>query len=177
MQRLGLSPRGRRSRRPPDGVLTVKGSISAWAEEPPVRHARNDRPGVYLRVGGGAVISSQLIPLDMGLSPRGRRSLFDMRGTSSFVGSISAWAEEPNQATSLSELCRVYLRVGGGALRFNNASHRCGGLSPRGRRSQRVIVRRNGGSGSISAWAEEPIQCAGCCPMTRVYLRVGGGAF
>ena len=74
--------------------------------------------------------------LKVGLSPRGRRSHRLPHFANFRAGSISAWAEEPELATSLITEMRVYLRVGGGARLIRDAIIWTKGLSPRGRRSR-----------------------------------------
>ena len=131
----GRSPRGRRSLSSPR-LDSGTGSISAWAEEPTERAAPKSK-GVDLRVGGGAAYQG---------------ASFDPRD-----GSISAWAEEPALAVYPASGSRVDLRVGGGAaVRFNTRPVNWG-RSPRGRRSPDLARVVRSESGSISAWAEEPL--------------------
>ena len=70
----GLSPRGRRSLTKIKDENGNMGSISAWAEEPLLHHFPRHHSKVYLRVGGGAWLSSREKSDQEGLSPRGRRS-------------------------------------------------------------------------------------------------------
>ena len=71
---------------------------------------------------------------------------------------------------------RVDLRVGGGAPRFVRRAACITGRSPRGRRSRPTTFQSMNGTGSISAWAEEPIGADIASHATGVDLRVGGGA-
>jgi len=176
IRRCGRSPRGRRSRSHGHRGPSRRGSISAWAEEPPNRLGLSRRRRVDLRVGGGAAETDFDTELARGRSPRGRRSRFHDDITARRRGSISAWAEEPYWPPVDVVPATVDLRVGGGALRdaVERDGHR--GRSPRGRRSQQVHDDDARWVGSISAWAEEPLGNATDHGVQRVDLRVGGGA-
>ena len=174
--RAGRSPRGRRSRGRVASAGVGRGSISAWAEEPTTSTTGTNRQRVDLRVGGGAFIDACHFIFDAGRSPRGRRSLLKRHHRVSDEGSISAWAEEPHDQIEIAREIGVDLRVGGGAI-FVQRVHRADeGRSPRGRRSLRIDRLFHGGTGSISAWAEEPSGRTGSAAVSRVDLRVGGGA-
>ena len=112
---------------------------------------------VYLRVGGGAIMTPFYYSMELGLSPRGRRSRFPRKPEIPVPGSISAWAEEPYVVNNCLLTFRVYLRVGGGARTLFEMPRTTEGLSPRGRRSQCVYLFITISLGSISAWAEEPL--------------------
>src|SRR5690606_30434657 len=127
-------------------------------------------------VGGGASRAGSSAGRYVGRSPRGRRSLSVTWGTSAVVGSISAWAEEPEAKLLPAPSDRVDLRVGGGAYRSGAAAMSFAGRSPRGRRSRSGVARAGHGDGSISAWAEEPGAKGRTASMPWVDLRVGGGA-
>ena len=91
----GLSPRGRGSPETWRIRRADRGSIPAWAGEPPRCTPRSAPVWVYPRVGGGAVAVHNLLSGEWGLSPRGRGSPgrpFTMIGAH---GSIPAWAGEP----------------------------------------------------------------------------------
>ena len=172
----GRSPRGRRSHTSRRRQQQAGGSISAWAEEPPTAAVAARSRGVDLRVGGGALGDRQGLGGMRGRSPRGRRSPFGTRQRTPWIGSISAWAEEP-QSASLDVLRKwVDLRVGGGAHASGASTRPTRGRSPRGRRSPIRSRRRPGSRRSISAWAEEPRHHPLNRHQRRVDLRVGGGA-
>ena len=66
--------------------------------------------------------------------------------------------------------------MGGGAeVRIFSRQQQMG-LSPRGRRSRNNNIRKVEEEGSISAWAEEPVEKMTGNISGGVYLRVGGGA-
>jgi len=154
-QGTGRSPRGRRS-------LICRLSLSLMR--------------VDLRAGGGAGLEPVENLADEGRSPRGRRSPEAGPWASMVLGSISARAEEPQDAAARHVEVEVDLRAGGGALGHVAARVFLEGRSPRGRRSHTGAVPRSIIVRSISARAEEP-RCsspsAGCA---RVDLRAGGGA-
>ena len=91
------------------------------------------------------------------------------------IGSIPAWAGEPDIGRVRYVRIRVYPRVGGGTITGWSVAAPFKGLSPRGRGnpihwSPWVMYIR-----SIPAWAGEPGESArGSSPAT-VYPRVGGG--
>ena len=72
---------------------------------------------------------------------------------------------------------RVDLRVGGGAEDVLPPLEWVAGRSPRGRRSLLPRQLAQIARGSISAWAEEPLLTPATSFLTRVDLRVGGGAY
>ena len=69
---------------------------------------------VYPRVGGGTMVAACLISVMKGLSPRGRGNRDNRPVRVQAVGSIPAWAGEPEQVKALSDNGQVYPRVGGG---------------------------------------------------------------
>src|SRR5215472_11535853 len=171
----GRSPRGRRNPRRALGTAVGEGSISAWAEEPLFDEGILLLVGVDLRVGGGTR-APDCGPCGLaGRSPRGRRNLFAGRLVVAFIGSISAWAEEPLQRQSLNRPAWVDLRVGGGTCKCYWQGDVIWGRSPRGRRNLELAITRHGIGGSISAWAEEPASAEIKIAAARVDLRVGGG--
>jgi hypothetical protein len=132
---------------------------------------------VYLRVRGGTCYRRPFNRASRGLSPRTRRNRCRANRRARTKGSISAYAEEPCSRSAYMKTHRVYLRVRGGTGLDTRAPHCYWGLSPRTRRNHRVapkIHRRKGLSprtrrnlfkrrklieprGSISAYAEEPL--------------------
>ena len=193
---VGLSPRGRGSRRAGNPPPSAPGSIPAWAGEPHRAWGWTAPGQVYPRVGGGAAIRLDHLLRPRGLSPRGRgsrgaavarglRGGLSPRGRGSpeesgsrrgRKGSIPAWAGEPRASTCGPRAWRVYPRVGGGASSARSRALASGGLSPRGRGSQSLPVRAPAPAGSIPAWAGEPVVYRGDLNPSRVYPRVGGGA-
>ena len=172
----GRSPRGRRSLGLGDRLQNGDGSISAWAEEPIGASCALRRTRVDLRVGGGAAEDPRGFGIYSGRSPRGRRSPGRSDRALAGSGSISAWAEEPRASDTFADFRRVDLRVGGGAALHRRDPPHQEGRSPRGRRSPLGTVRGLFGSGSISAWAEEPRPATLDEAPDGVDLRVGGGA-
>jgi len=98
----------------PSPSVHVEGSISAWAEEPVVFRSMVSILGVDLRVGGGTAMRSAASGTMRGRSPRGRRNRKVVTALRKIEGSISAWAEEPEQADPARQGTGVDLRVGGG---------------------------------------------------------------
>ena len=127
-------------------------------------------------MGGGATQASSGLVKFLGLSPRGRGSRPCLAPVGAVVGSIPAWAGEPQWCGKFQVLRRVYPRVGGGAVQVQELDEAGDGLSPRGRGSQRSSNSSSPGSGSIPAWAGEPCHNFPRSPWTWVYPRVGGGA-
>ena len=172
----GLSPRGRGSpaagRYPP----LWSRSIPAWAGEPTAAPPPSSSSTVYPRVGGGATHASATRVPNSGLSPRGRGSRRVLVLRLADVGSIPAWAGEPEPGDRVLGPRRVYPRVGGGAWSMLFVMISPAGLSPRGRGSQVGRVRDARPGGSIPAWAGEPIVNGITGLPTGVYPRVGGGA-
>ena len=91
----GPSPRGRGSRRAHARTFAERGSIPAWAGEPPGGAAGVFVSEVHPRVGGGAYTVSTRTVFAIGPSPRGRGSRERRATDSGPTGSIPAWAGEP----------------------------------------------------------------------------------
>ena len=110
----GLSPRGRGNPAQFTRLQPCQGSIPAWAGEPSHRGEPRSFQGVYPRVGGGTpLLFARLRPVE-GLSPRGRGNQPTVTHTPQVVGSIPAWAGEPEWGSRVGVGARVYPRVGGG---------------------------------------------------------------
>jgi len=92
----GRSPRGRRNLVERRIECLLRGSISAWAEEPRQRRRPHCSMRVDLRVGGGTVDRALRKRANKGRSPRGRRNPVAAAADGAGAGSISAWAEEPS---------------------------------------------------------------------------------
>ena len=130
---------------------------------------------VYPRVGGGTRPTDRRRKDRKGLSPRGRgnRSLTPAR--SATLGSIPAWAGEPQFTGWLQVNARVYPRVGGGTLASPAVSAASSGLSPRGRGNLHHLGWPGSCRRSIPAWAGEPRHQLATPRYPGVYPRVGGG--
>ena len=154
----------------------LRGSIPAWAGEPPSGPTICRRRTVHPRVGGGAYFRCRRRRRCMGPSPRGRGSRRCHGSGARTDGSIPAWAGEPRHRRGIGRTPRVHPRVGGGACPSCPKSRIWNGPSPRGRGS--LHQRAGGGEllGSIPAWAGEPTASPTCSPRRRVHPRVGGGA-
>jgi len=109
-------------------------------------------------------------------SPRGRGSPPRASSNGCLWLSIPAWAGEPVHADIAKHMGGVDPRVGGGANADLTQFPASKGRSPRGRGSPPVIDGNGGTTGSIPAWAGEPLSRA--CPVAtnKVDPRVGGGA-
>ena len=173
----GLSPRGRGSLLRLGNQNRFSGSIPAWAGEPFPPQIVMAGAGVYPRVGGGAENEHGLLVHATGLSPRGRGSPDSDEIWSVLSGSIPAWAGEPQGRRQWMISRRVYPRVGGGAKMDGINAVRRTGLSPRGRGSLSSMPGVISSTGSIPAWAGEPLAASNPACGTRVYPRVGGGAW
>ena len=124
--------------------------IPAWAGEPSPSVPDHPAASVYPRVGGGTGDSPSHPPAYPGLSPRGRGNRRSIDWYCLGLGSIPAWAGEP-QGPGLHGLSStVYPRVGGGTVPTDD-------------------------EGSIPAWAGEPYETRSNGRYSGVYPRVGGG--
>ena len=89
--------------------------------------------------------------------------------------SIPAWAGETRQNRILSNLRKVYPRVGGGNRPASCSDTPPYGLSPRGRGKHIFLPRPSENVRSIPAWAGETNTQATEEFLQKVYPRVGGG--
>ena len=126
-------------------------------------------------MGGGTEFDNLPEYQPDGLSPRGRGNLRRRPLRDSTNGSIPAWAGEPPPSTPHVAGLRVYPRVGGGTSAGDPVTPRNGGLSPRGRGNPSIRQLYERRSGSIPAWAGEPISLRRPAPPLILYPRVGGG--
>ena len=110
-----------------------------------------------------------------GLSPRGRGNQTLAGSLRRCKRSIPAWAGEPSRWRTMSPLCRVYPRVGGGTKSLAHHVTTLPGLSPRGRGNQFGDLWAAKTRRSIPAWAGEPAFAIMMASWFRVYPRVGGG--
>ena len=158
--RGGLSPRGRGNHEHDHQQHSGMGSIPAWAGEPVRRNCPPCRIRVYPRVGGGTTGAGGFGGYTGGLSPRGRgnRTLRIWRGGAR--GSIPAWAGEPEYGCTMAVSLGVYPRVGGGTRSARARRLRAEGLSPRGRGNHAPLEGFHAPTGSIPAWAGEPMMMA-----------------
>ena len=172
---FGLSPRGRGNLGTQDRYIHPRGSIPAWAGEPPVSTPISHLGTVYPRVGGGTSTSGQTLSLSDGLSPRGRGNRYFPSKRSGYPRSIPAWAGEPALEPVIEGIGRVYPRVGGGTLLKLFDDKRAKGLSPRGRGNRSISDLVTTVIRSIPAWAGEPPHGCNVPVWSGVYPRVGGG--
>ena len=92
------------------------GSIPAWAGQPNAVDGRIAAWRVYPRVGGATAIARSVIPVNGGLSPRGRGNRLTNGTEYNIRGSIPAWAGQPFVDDLAFWEDRVYPRVGGATL-------------------------------------------------------------
>ena len=151
-------------------------SIPAYAGEPFLILILFLFRRVYPRVRGGAVFY-WFSPLDfLGLSPRTRGSLLPRYSPRALGGSIPAYAGEPFLIECLNHVSGVYPRVRGGAKGPGSLEEGVEGLSPRTRGSRMNAGEAAGQTGSIPAYAGEPMGYSGKMTGHGVYPRVRGGA-
>ena len=150
-------------------------SIPAWAGEPTSIRGSSNRGKVYPRVGGGTQSDVSGGDCSVGLSPRGRGNPSYAKSAESVSGSIPAWAGEPPELPSTQRTIAVYPRVGGGTKMPDGSIKSQVGLSPRGRGNPYALRHDHIRTGSIPAWAGEPVPSATGLTDSAVYPRVGGG--
>ena len=171
----GLSPRmrGNPGRGPsPDGAA---GSIPAYAGEPANPAASSGRHQVYPRVCGGTPEDLLALTDSRGLSPRMRGNLSWRPQHFHIVGSIPAYAGEPQRVGIRRGAARVYPRVcGGTGPPYSRIICVCG-LSPRMRGNRRGQAPPAQPPGSIPAYAGEPPLPFAEQGTEEVYPRVCGG--
>ena len=130
-------------------------------------------------MGGGTRMYCSICIPARGLSPRGRGNRVDPQGRPTGGRSIPAWAGEPVPLPLSCHLSTVYPRVGGGTSYPQ-------GLSATSPVHSTVYPRVGGGTllnadyqagdtGSIPAWAGEPVIHGSGTVTPTVYPRVGGG--
>ena len=171
---LGLSPRGR-GNRPGEGLLQLAaGSIPAWAGQPPVYPVCRRQRQVYPRVGGATSPQTLHRLSSSGLSPRGRGNPIWFSVNTCWWRSIPAWAGQPSWPETWKCTARVYPRVGGATASRAANSAVVRGLSPRGRGNHKLLWCKGGSTGSIPAWAGQPVAYMKMLTSKSVYPRVGG---
>ena len=171
----GLSPRMRGNRIPRHSFAPTKGSIPAYAGEPR-RTALLCRPSmVYPRVCGGTRKRRWINGWYTGLSPRMRGNPSRSPCQCAAAGSIPAYAGEPPPTTSARKSAQVYPRVCGGTTEQQKSQVADKGLSPRMRGNPVPGTNKVGQTGSIPAYAGEPLAGETFLPARRVYPRVCGG--
>ena len=125
-------------------------------------------------MGGETDDGNQGHAVSLGLSPRGRGNLRDIRRCPNPQRSIPAWAGKPiDDALGLSTVS-VYPRVGGETCSTVREAKSTGGLSPRGRGNRVLGPMPNLRQRSIPAWAGKPPARLPGQPPRWVYPRVGG---
>ena len=173
--REGLSPRGRGNREHTADRKIQYRSIPAWAGEPINDEEVIGIIRVYPRVGGGTWMRPSQADSLFGLSPRGRGNQWVKPQALAHTRSIPAWAGEPPLDDYFLRSYAVYPRVGGGTRAWMIPAPPVLGLSPRGRGNLLAGGQRHADSGSIPAWAGEPLSACGVPECFPVYPRVGGG--
>ncbi len=127
------------------------------------------------RVGGGTLGRRQQARGLPGPSPRGRGNRHRRIQQRRRVGTIPAWAGEPND-TSVAAICRGdHPRVGGGTYKRAKLFVSLRGPSPRGRGNRFGMPIHDPLSGTIPAWAGEPGHIHPLSRVERDHPRVGGG--
>ena len=111
---VGLSPRMRGNLRRRYVVQRIRGSIPAYAGEPPGGLVSSRQGKVYPRVCGGTTAGRTGGAGNGGLSPRMRGNQPPAHNHIGTEGSIPAYAGEPSQSQSNMALTMVYPRVCGG---------------------------------------------------------------
>ena len=109
-----------------------------------------------------------------GLSPRGRGNHREMPFVRGEIGSIPAWAGQPECLSIASPSFKVISPRGRGNPRFLRRRDSACGLSPRGRGNRLVGEAGLGRGGSIPAWAGQPRRGERMPITLAVYPRVGG---
>ena len=171
----GLSPRMRGNQVIQQQSRHTVGSIPAYAGEPAFCWLTSETSEVYPRVCGGTHLDCAAHLAGQGLSPRmrGNRSV----GLPSAVHwwSIPAYAGEPAPSAHRPRSRWVYPRVCGGTPGDFAEQLVENGLSPRMRGNPRLLLPPALFSGSIPAYAGEPLTFPYVCKMGWVYPRVCGG--
>ena len=150
-------------------------SIPAYAGEPAGGCPRRPASGVYPRVCGGTAPNGAFGGDCLGLSPRMRGNRAQLAGQVGRLGSIPAYAGEPQYFPAY-DVCRiVYPRVcGGTTLQSPDGAYEAG-LSPRMRGNRYAAGNGQRRKGSIPAYAGEPESPGTGKERTAVYPRVCGG--
>ena len=172
----GLSPPTRGIRRGCAGGGAQRGSIPAYAGDPHRALADAFIPKVYPRLRGGSKILSMQSLIQRGLSPptRGIHSVTDDEAM--IIRSIPAYAGDPAIANYATSPFAVYPRLRGGSSVRGNHPFRGGGLSPPTRGIHALRRVDNERSGSIPAYAGDPIRRMMQGRRQKVYPRLRGGS-
>ena len=140
----GLSPRMRGNPMQCEDGGFIGRSIPAYAGEPTLWHGYSHSSRVYPRVCGGTNCRRTGCPVDMGLSPRMRGNHSQQSGEPVAVGSIPAYAGEPDASVCGCPQNRVYPRVCGGTAHQSGNAGAGRGLSPRMRGNRRYYRHADG---------------------------------
>ena len=171
----GLSPRMRGNPLPGRQPTADRGSIPAYAGEPPAQGCPGRPRRVYPRVCGGTRFCGIIPLLAEGLSPRMRGNPRTL-GTGSWrARSIPAYAGEPGKRPAGGSRYKVYPRVCGGTHPVSHPRSKQDGLSPRMRGNPGLFLAGGARRGSIPAYAGEPGEERGGAVHGGVYPRVCGG--
>ena len=171
----GLSPRMRGNRERGGVPSSAAGSIPAYAGEPSRAIWALTMRTVYPRVCGGTGAAFPLAGRELGLSPRMRGNPEERRTVDLLGGSIPAYAGEPSSSSVSSSGSGVYPRVCGGTCLPSLTRRRRQGLSPRMRGNHRPADQPVSNTGSIPAYAGEPMRRNRWPLPATVYPRVCGG--
>ena len=171
----GLSPRMRGNPWLLDPPEPDFRSIPAYAGEPKTGVWPKGSQVVYPRVCGGTRSASDTAGNGNGLSPRMRGNRWRTSPSPAGGRSIPAYAGEPLLALKTPSHTPVYPRVCGGTRYRGRVGESLIGLSPRMRGNLAGAEWPTGPSGSIPAYAGEPIAPDGIDGGKMVYPRVCGG--
>ncbi len=175
VQTWGPSPRGRGNRLADIGHFGDAGTIHAWAGEPSCQQNQCREPGDHPRVGGGTTFEPVLADKVSGPSPRGRGNPMQVVLPSGLIGTIPAWAGEPNAGTVTPNISGDHPRVGGGTIPLRRLTPDMAGPSPRGRGNRNCRKGCDTLTGTIPAWAGEPRAGHRLFGLEGDHPRVGGG--
>ena len=150
-------------------------SIPACAGEPPAASSSRRSSWVYPRVCGGTHRGRCLGDSSLGLSPRVRGNLKQIRQIEHSLGSIPACAGEPVAAAVGPARSGVYPRVCGGTGWVRVRRGVRPGLSPRVRGNRIGMPGATCRARSIPACAGEPQATQSASVIREVYPRVCGG--
>ena len=126
-------------------------------------------------MGGGTTFKSWRQSIAEGPSPRGRGNQFAILHRSLPLGTIPAWAGEPQTSGRYPRIRWDHPRVGGGTSLRSFIDHSRWGPSPRGRGNPKRPVGIPVYGGTIPAWAGEPALDALSDEKYEDHPRVGGG--
>ncbi len=154
----------------------IRGSIPAYAGEPSGGSSLRSPVGVDPRLRGGAAIAPSHLVKRMGRSPLTRGSPPGCAENCYILGSIPAYAGEPDRRWRRAGRCWVDPRLRGGAGSQSRRRKARSGRSPQVRGSLGAALGDLELSGSIPAYAGEPKSASASDCAWRVDPRVSGRA-